>query len=119
MDIPARLLKDGSGAIARPLTVLMNRSLAEASIPLEWKHATVTVHKSDSRASPANYRPILVLPVFSKILESAVHKIVYTFLQQHNLLSVYQSCFRSLHSTSTCLTDATNTLLQKIDKGQP
>ena len=43
---------------------------------------------------------------------------VYTFLQQHNLLSVYQSGFRSLQSTSTCLTDIKNTLLQNIDKGQ-
>ena len=75
------------------------------------------VHKSDSTTNPANYRPISVLPVFSKILERAVHKMVYTFLQQHNLLSVYQSGFRSLHSTSTRLTDITNTLLQDIDKG--
>ena len=98
--------------------MLRNRSLAEGSIPLEWKHATVTpVHKSDSTTNPANYRPISVLPVFSKILERAVHKMVYTFLQQHNLLSVYQSGFRSLHSTSTRLTDITNTLLQGIDKG--
>ena len=84
-DIPTRLLKDGSGAIARPPTVLMNRSLAEDLIP--------PVHKSDSRTNPANYRPISALPVFSKILERAVHKMVYTFLQQHNLLSVYQSAF--------------------------
>ena len=118
-DIPTRLLKDGSGAIARPLSVLRNRSLAEDSIPLEWKHATVTpVHKSDSRTNPANYRPISVLPVFSKILEREVHKMAYTFLQQHNLLSVYQSGFRSSHSTTTYLTDVTNTLLQNIDKGQ-
>ena len=68
--------------------------------------------------NPANYRPISVLPVFSKILERAVHKMVYKFLQQHILLSVYQSGFRSPHSTSTCLTDVTNTLLQNIDKGQ-
>ena len=34
-DISARLVKDGSVAIARPLTVLMNRSLAEGSTPLE------------------------------------------------------------------------------------
>ena len=32
-DTPARLLKDGSDAISRPLTVLMNRSIAEGSIP--------------------------------------------------------------------------------------
>ena len=86
-DIPTRLLKDGSGAIARPLTVLMNSSFAEGSIPLEWKHAIVTpVHKSDSRTNPANYKPISFLQDFSKILERAVQEMVYTFLQQHNLL---------------------------------
>ena len=97
----------------------MNRSIAEGSIPSDWKHAVVTlVYKSDSRTDPNNYRPISVLPVFSKILERAVHKMVYTYLQQHNLLSIYQSGFRSLHSTSTCLANVTNTLLQNIDKGQ-
>ena len=117
-DIPARLLKDGSGAIARLLSVLRNRSLAEGSIPLQCKHATVTpVYNSDSKTNPANYRPISVLPIFSKIIEREVHKKAYTFLQQHNLLSVYQSDFRSSHSTSTYLTDVTNTLPQNIDKG--
>ena len=98
----------------------MNRSLAEGSIPLEWKHATVKpVHNLTlERIQLTIYRPISVLPVFNKILERAVYKMVYTFLWQHNLLSVYQSGFRSLQSTSTCLTDIKNTLLQNIDKGQ-
>ena len=98
----------------------MNRSLAEGSIPLEWKHATVKpVHNLTlERIQLTIYRPISVLPVFNKILERAVHKMVYTFLWQHNLLSVYQSSFRSLQSTSTCLTDIKNTLFQNIDKGQ-
>ena len=97
----------------------MNRTISEGSIPSEWKHAVVTpVYKSDPKTDPANYRPISVIPVFSKILERAVHRMVYTYLQQHNLLSVYQSGFHSLHSTSTCLADVTNTLLKNIDDGQ-
>ena len=78
--------------------MLMNRSIAEGSTPSDWKHAVVTpVYKSDSKTDPTNYRPISVLPVFSKILERAVHNMVYTDLQQHNLLSIYQSGFCSLH----------------------
>ena len=98
----------------------MNSSLPEGSIPLELIHATVTpAHNLTlERIQLTVYRPISVLPVFSKILERAVHKMVYMLLRQHNLLSVYQSGFRSLQSTSTCLTDVTNTLLQNIDKGQ-
>jgi len=34
-DIPARLLKDGSDAIAKALTLLMNRTTSEGSIPSE------------------------------------------------------------------------------------
>ena len=42
---------------------------------------------------------------------------VYDHLQLNNLLSPSQSGFRPLHSTSTCLTHVTNTLLQNIEKG--
>lgn len=98
---------------------MMNRSLAEGSIPAEWKHATVTpIFKSGSRTDPSNYRPVSVLPVFSKILERAVHRTVYAYLQENKFLSTYQSGFRLLHSTTTCLTDITNSLLSNMDKRQ-
>ena len=117
-DIPARLLKDGAQALTAPLTLLMNRTISEGSIPAEWKHAIVTlVFKSGSKTDPSNYRPISVLPVFSKILERAVHQMVYDYLQKHKLLSDCQSGFRPLHSTSSTLVNITNTLLQNTDNG--
>ena len=116
--LPAWLQKDGSDAISEPLTLLMNRSLRGGYIPDEWKHALVTpIHKAGSKSAPSNYRPISVLPVFSKILERGIHKMVYDHLQLNNLLSPSQSGFCPLHSTSTCLTHVTNTLLQNIEKG--
>ena len=96
----------------------MNRSLRGGYIPDEWKHALVTpIHKAGSKSAPSNYRPISVLPVFSKILERGIHKMVYDHLQLNNFLSPSQSGFCPLHSTSTCLTHVTNTLLQNIEKG--
>ena len=118
-NIPARLLKDGAIVISKPLTVLINRSLVEGAIPSEWKHATVTpIQKSGSTTDAANYRPISTLPVFAKILERTVHSMVYSYLQENRLLSKYQSGYRLLHSTSTCLTDVTNKILYNMDKGQ-
>ena len=117
-NTPARLLKDGCAAIANPQTVLMNRSLADGSIPMDWIHATVTpVFKSGTKTDPSNYRLISVLPVFCKIFERAVHQMVYEYHQKNRLLSVNQSGFRPLHSTATCFTYITNTLLHNIDKG--
>ena len=97
----------------------MNRSICKGSIPSEWKHATVTpIHKAGSATDAANYRPISTLPVFTKILERAVHTMVYTYLLENQLLSNNQSGYRPLHSTSTCLTDVTNRLLHSMDKCQ-
>ena len=78
------------------------------------------IHRSGSKtdSEAANYRLISTLPVFAKILERAVHTMIYAYLQEYNLLSNYQSGYRLLHSTSTCLIDVTNRLLQNIDKGQ-
>ena len=117
-DIPVRLVKDGAEALARPLTLLMNRTINEGSLPADWKHAIVTpVHKAGSKSDPSNFRPISVFPIFSKILERAVHPMVYSYLQEHRLLSPLPSGFCLLHSTSTCLAHVTNTLLENIDKG--
>ena len=54
-----------------------------------------------------------ILLIFSKILERAVHRMVYSYFQKHRLLSPLQSGFRPLHSTSTCHTH----VLENIDKG--
>ena len=94
----------GSGAMARPLTVLMNGSLAEGSnlcINLTLERIQLTIDRSRSCRSSV------------KSLSAQCTRWYITFFQQHNLLSVYQSGSRSLHSTSTCLTDVTS-----IDKGQ-
>ena len=118
-NIPAWLLKDGADALATPLAIRLNRSINEGSIPASWKHAIVTpVFKSGSKSVTSSYRPISVLPVFAKILEKAVHEMVYNFLLKHKLLSSYQSSFRPLHSTATSLIDITNTILHNIDKGK-
>ena len=67
----------------------------EGTLPADWKHAIITpVHKACLKSDPLNLRPISVLTVFSKILERAVHCMVYSYLQERRLLSPLQSGFR-------------------------
>ena len=40
--LPSHLLKEGAEALAEPLSLLMNRTINEGTIPSEWKHAVVT-----------------------------------------------------------------------------
>ena len=44
-DILYGLWKDGAEVLPRPLTLLMNRTINEGTLPADWKHAIVTPFK--------------------------------------------------------------------------
>lgn len=64
-----------------------------------------------------NYRPISVLPVFSKVLERVVYKQLYSYLEANELLSERQFGFRQRSSTQHAVTILTDSIRQNIDKG--
>ena len=69
-NLPPGMLKDTAPILAKPLTFLINLSLKTGIVPTDWKVANVIpLHKSGSYSTKDNYRPILVLPTLSKILE--------------------------------------------------
>ena len=85
--IPSRLLKDGSDALASPLSVIFNLTIQQNVIPAEWKKAKVTpLHKSGTKDDPRNYRPISVLPVVSKVLERLIYKQLTSYFDENKLL---------------------------------
>ena len=56
-----------------------------------------------------NYRPISVLPAFSKILEKIIYNRMINYFDKYNILCNQQYGFRRGHSTSL-------TLIQLFDK---
>ena len=84
-----------------------------------WKHGhrLTPVFKSGFLHDICNYRPISVLPIVSKIIERAVHKKLYAYLSNNNLLCDNQSGFRPAHSCETALINMVDTWLENIDKG--
>ena len=65
-----------------------------------------------------NYRPISVLPVFSKLVEKLVHKRLLNFLDTSNLLYQRQYGFRPRHSTLSALLDLTTQLYNSADSNK-
>ena len=116
--ISARLLKDSADIIAPSLQALINKSFLEGKFPKNWKSAkVVALFKSGDKSNCDNYRPISILPTISKIIERAVHKQFYEFLQVNNLLFKDQFGFRNKMSTSSALLQLTDSLLESMDKG--
>ena len=117
--VSSRLLKDAADIVAPSLTSLFNISINIGCFPSTWKLAKISLlFKRGSKQDPSNYRPILVLPTFSKLLEKAVHMELYSYLCDNNLLSQKQSGFRLNSSAVTASAMFTDKILSAMDKGE-
>ena len=98
--INSKLLKQLSPVIVPHLTHLVNICITTGRFPAVLKTALITpIYKSGSRSLFSNYRPISVLPVVSKILESVIYNQLISFLAENEILYDYQFGFRANHST--------------------
>lgn len=111
------MIKDCRNEISQPLTYIINLSLKSGIVPSIWKHAKVTpIHKSGDTKKPENYRPISVLPIFSKILERALHTQLSQYLENNELLTEFQFGYRRNRSTKLASTLLCDNIRNSIDK---
>ena len=96
---------------------ILNLSLTNNSIPNIWKLAKIIpIRKPNkSHTEPASDRPVSLLCNPSKILERQLLNNITT----HINLSPSQHGFRSQHSTSTLLTNLTQTILEGLRSQKP
>ena len=99
-DISTKLLKESIECIKYPLTHIINRSLLTGIVPNQLKLAKVIpIYKASDPTEFKNYRPISILPAFSKIFEKVMYRKVTSFLNSNNLLYKHQYGFREKHTT--------------------
>ena len=112
-EIPASILKQCIDTYIDPLTYLINLSINQGIFPSELKIAKVIpIYKSDDKQLVRNYRPISVLPFFSKICEIFFSNHLLNFIDSNNILYDNQFGFRKNHST----THAIITLVERVSK---
>jgi len=86
-NISPKLVKQTALQIAEPLSHIINISFRSGIVPSEMKIAKVLpFYKKDDPYQLKNYRPISLLPSFSKVLERAMYNRLYKFLKAHNLI---------------------------------
>ena len=104
--------------IVNQLANIFNKSFLTGIVPTELKIAKVIpLYKTKDPALFCNYRPISLLPVFSKILERLMYNRLYNFLTEHNILSMNQFGFRKKYSTFLALMDLVDNITKNIDGG--
>ena len=90
-------------------------SIEKGIFPDQLKIAKVTPSfKKGDTALMDNYRPISVLPCFSKILERIIYNRLYSFFSENNTLYKKQFGFQKQHSTDHAIVHLVNESLLKI-----
>ncbi len=99
-NISTKLMKETINNIIEPITHIINQSLLSGIVPKDMKIAKVVpIYKSADPSIINNYRPVSLLPAFSKILEKIVYYKLMNFLTAKKILYKHQYGFRPKHST--------------------
>ena len=101
-EIPTEVLKKAGDFLVIPLTRIINTSIRDAVYPDIWKLAKIIpIHKRSERTNVENYRPISLLPIASKVLESVVQEQLLQHTERLGILPSSQHGFRPNRSTMT------------------
>ena len=117
--IDTGIIKLVKNEILPAVTHIINLSIKHSRFPSQFKKAKVVpLHKSGDKLNPKNYRPVSILPVFSKLLERAVFLQMINYFESNNLIHPNHHGFRANHNTATALIQMYDTWVEAMDRGE-
>ena len=118
-QIPMTIIKESILFVFEPLTHIINLPIQHGIVPDEMKIARVKpIFKSDYQSLFTNYRPISVLPSFSKFFERAIYNRLMQDLMNFIIVCSNQYGFRKNHSTALTLIDLNDKISTAFDRGE-
>ena len=79
------------------------------------KYNVTPIYKKNDKSQPSNYRPITLLSSIGKVMERCVHKYLYNYVIDHQILTPFHSGFISGDSTTNQLLHTYHTFCNAVD----
>ena len=114
--LSARVLKECSSEISPMLALIYNESLAQGTVPDDWRQANVApVFKKGEKYNAANYRPVSLTCICCKTLEHIIVSNINKHLAFESILADCQHGFRSQRSCETQLVQFYHDMVSNLD----
>lgn len=95
---------DALDVVAVDLLDIVNSSLSKGEFPDAWKQTLVIpIPKIPNSKKPEDHRPINMLPLYEKVMETIVKEQVTAYIDRLGVLVSEQSGFRKQHSCESAL----------------
>jgi hypothetical protein len=108
---------DGITTKISPLSYIFNKSMISGIFPTRLKYATIKpIFKNGDKKNIANYRPISMLPAFSKICKKVMHIRLMNHLETNNILAAEKFGFRTSSFTEQASFNFINNMSNEFKK---
>ena len=113
--LPTKFLKEAAEPVSIFLKAIFVKSLSSGILPRDWKLENITpVYKKGDRSKPANYRPISLTCVCSKLIDHIIVSNVMSHFTNNDVLSDRQHGFRARRSCESQLLSLTQRAIQVL-----
>ena len=111
-----RMVKICDESLLKPLFNIFQFSLETGIIPSNWKRGNaVPMYKKGNKNLINNYRPVSLLPIFSKIYEKYIYDKLYNYFEGNDWFSKSQFGFRKGDSCVSQLLFITHEIFKGFD----
>ena len=118
-DIDSNVIIKVYDEISYPLFMIFHSSFNEGIFPEQLKVAKVSpIFKVGNIEEIGNYRPISVLPIFSKVLERIMYNRTYQYFKENDMFFPKQFGFQVNNSTHHAVLNLTDDILTSFEKSQ-